>query len=68
MLFRSHETIFYVGDMSNGILTGLSSPFVTKCDYTADDILVKREKYKQLKRLADNAHSELGPFGEYDSF
>lgn len=60
--------MLYVGSLQNGILADIDN--LTKftplrTNYTVDEVIAHREEYARLKRLADNAHSALYPFGEY---
>jgi hypothetical protein len=62
-----HETTIYVGEMNNGVLVRLNPmPTTFRTDYTASGITAARDAYKQAKAKADEAHSMLYPFGEYD--
>jgi hypothetical protein len=62
-----HETSVYVAHVDGQTLSSMyDKQEPHKTDYTAEDIKAKREKYKQLKKLADDAQSALHPFGEYD--
>ena len=60
------ETTVYVGELNGDVLTKLSNAPQYRFDYSADEIREKREKYKALAKLADDAKSELFPFDEYD--
>ena len=61
-----HETVVYIGDMSNGVLTKISPNGGWKVDYTVAEVKAARERYEQANRAADDARSALHPFGEYD--
>ena len=62
-----HEVTVYVGKLSHGVLTELeSSEFKGRTDYTVDEVLQKRAAYESAKKAADDARSNLHPFGEYD--
>lgn len=56
----------YIGNLRNGVLTELCKPFEGRTDYDPLEVHAARERYKEAKRLADEAHSALWPFGEYD--
>ena len=60
-----HEAVVYVGNLQNGVLTSLCPPFVARCDYTVAEVEAKRKRYDELKKQADDARSDLVPFGEY---
>lgn len=62
-----HETSVYVAHVDGQVLSSMYDKQPPhKTDYTAADITAKREEYKRLKKLADDAQSALHPFGEYD--
>lgn len=62
-----HETSVYVAHVDGQVLSSMYDKQTPhKTDYTAADITAKREEYKRLKKLADDAQSALHPFGEYD--
>ena len=61
-----YEATVYVGNMRNGVLTELSKPFSARTDYTADEVIQKRDVYEKAKQAADDARSDLFPFGERD--
>lgn len=63
-----HETSVYVANIDGQILTSMYPGDAPKykTDYTAADITAKRQEYKRLKKIADDAQSALHPFGEYD--
>lgn len=63
-----HEVTFYVGELRGGVLERLSPhPFVGRTDYTEHEIQEKRARYEAAKKAADEARSDLYPFGEYDN-
>lgn len=55
----------YIGDVSNGVLVNIN-PIKPeyKTDFTVEALAAKRAEYKRLKDMAENALSELHPFGE----
>jgi hypothetical protein len=62
-----HETSVYIANIDGQNLSSMyDKPNQHKTDYTAEDVTAKRETYKRLKKLADEAQSALHPFGEYD--
>ena len=61
-----HEVSMYVGNLRDGVLESLYEPNVLRTDYTAEGVYRAREAYKAAKKIADDAHSALHPFGEYD--
>ena len=61
-----HETMVYVVDLRNGVLTGMCKQYMHRTDYTADEVRAKRAAYEAAKKAADDARSDLHPFGEYD--
>jgi len=63
---QQHEVGVYVGNMHNGVLESMMEREDYRTDYTADEIEVKRETYKEAKKIADAAMSALHPFGEND--
>lgn len=74
---RSHgnyyEVAVYVGDLGDKwtgqgqVLAKLNeTPFAGRTDYTAADIQAKRERYKELQKLADDAKSAIYPFDLID--
>jgi hypothetical protein len=61
-----HEIGVYIGNMNNGVLTSLHDSFSARSDYTVDEVAALRVDYKAKKKAADEAHSALSHFGEYD--
>jgi len=61
-----HETTVYIGKLNGTILSGIDPESHYKTDYTVDDIIERRAAYVIAKKAADNAYSDLFPFGEYD--
>lgn len=61
-----HDVSIYIGDMSDGILTGLHDTINLRDDYTAEEVLNLRADYKAKKKIAEEAESKLFPFGEID--
>lgn len=62
-----HETTFYVGETNGaGTLEKVVDQHEWRTDYTAEEIENLRKVWKKAKREADNAHSRLEPFGEYE--
>ncbi len=60
------DATFYVGELSNGVLTKLCDPPELRTDYTVERITELRENYKEAQRLATIAKVALGIFGEND--
>lgn len=57
----------YIAHIKGQVLSSMfDKPEPYKTDYTAEDIMAKRETYQRLKKLADDAQAALHPFGEYD--
>ncbi len=61
-----HETSIYVAHVRDGVAYELYDWTTAKTDYNAAYIAVARERYEAAKKAADDARSELHPFGEYD--
>jgi hypothetical protein len=67
-----YDITVYVGDMGNNfegkghLLAKLSSPFEARTDFTVEEVEGKRQRYKEVKKIADDAFSALHPFGEND--
>jgi hypothetical protein len=61
-----HETAVQVGALKGGVLVELSEPFAARADYTADEVLRKREAFEAAERAYREARSELHLFGEHD--
>lgn len=63
-----YETSVYIGEFDGQNLKSIHDNPDTqrRIDFTAEEITAKREEYKRLKKLADDAMSALQPFGEYD--
>lgn len=55
-----------VGELDRGVLTALCPAPQYRTDYSADEVAAARQRYKNAKRAADEAHSALYPFGESD--
>lgn len=62
-----YEVTVYVGEMRNGVLMKLSTPFKGRVDYTPKEIEGKREDLRQAEEALSNARSALWPFAERDS-
>jgi hypothetical protein len=59
-----HETSFSVGQVDNQVLTKVyDRPYNLRTDYTVEEVLAKREAYKQARIQADNCLSDLRDFG-----
>jgi hypothetical protein len=63
----SHEADAYVGKLTDGVLMELCEPFTGRTDWTAVEVVSKREAYEGAMRAADLIKSTLYPFGEYDT-
>ena len=61
-----HETVVYIGEMSNGVLTKICDPLKAKCNYTVEEVVEARKVHEAAKKKASDALSALHPFGEYD--
>jgi hypothetical protein len=61
-----YEASVYVGHMRNRVLEKFFDPPTLQSSYTVGDVLKAREKYREAKRIADEARSALDPFGEND--
>jgi hypothetical protein len=61
-----HETSVYIGNMRDGVLLSLCGPPEPRPAYRVEDIVAARDRYKEAKRVADEALALLGPFGEYE--
>lgn len=55
-----------IGELKNGVLEKIYPAPVLRTDYTVAEIEQKRQAYREAKKLADEAHSQLYPFGEYE--
>lgn len=64
---KYHEVCVEVGRLESGRLVELSEPFTGRADWTAKEVLAKREAYWDARKAAESFKSALGPFGEYDS-
>ena len=62
-----YETTVYIGDIQNGVLTKIGSPYKGRMDYTPEEITKKREELKQAEAAFNTARSNLYPFNERDS-
>lgn len=60
------EATVYVGKMDGNVLTEIDSAFEGRTDFTAEEILEKREAYEVARKAYDDARSALCPFGEHD--
>lgn len=58
-----HETVVYIGEMRNGVLTSIDDAPDQRTDYTVEELEAKREAYAKAKKIADDALSALYPFG-----
>lgn len=65
------EITVYICDLDNGVIRPDGrwyDPPNCRTDYTADEVKRLRADYEEKKRIADEAHSALYPFGEHDNF
>lgn len=60
------EATVYVGRLKDMVMTELSPARPLRTDYTAEEVTSKRETYRKLRDEANEALSQLSPFGEYD--
>jgi hypothetical protein len=59
------EECVYVGNLSNGVLTDMCHPVTDrKCDYRLEEIEAQQAEVKRLKKLYEEAKSNLYPFPE----
>jgi hypothetical protein len=63
----SHEADVYVGKLTDGVLMELCYPFTGRTDWTAGEVVGKREAYEEAKRAAEEFKNAFFPFGEYDT-
>ncbi len=61
-----YETTVYIGNLKNGVLTTLSTYEALRTNYTAAEILEKRQLYETALKISNDAKSNLHPFGDYD--
>ena len=61
-----HETTIPIGELDRGALISLSVATKYRTDYTADEVVAKRQFYRDAKRAADEIRNSLYPFGESD--
>jgi len=61
-----YEITVYVGEIKGKILTKINKAPNFNTKNRASDVVEARERYKEAKKLADEAHSALYLFGEYD--
>jgi hypothetical protein len=61
-----HEVMCYVGELRGDTLTVITPRVTLRTDYTAEEITSLRQAYRAAQTQADNAKSNLGPFGEWD--
>jgi hypothetical protein len=61
-----HETTVYIGELDGHTLTKLCDPFTARTDYSEAEVRANRKAYEDAKKIADDLHSKLYPFGEYD--
>lgn len=63
-----HEVSLYVGEFKGAVLSKVNDdkPFNLRTDYTPEEITAKRVAWESAKRVADELHGELHPFGESD--
>lgn len=60
-----NETVVYIGEMKNGVLTGICEPPTLRTDYRVEEITAKREAVEKAKALLSAAQSALYPFSEF---
>jgi len=60
------EESFSVAEMELDVVIKICEPYIRRTDYTAAEVIEKREAYKKAKALSDEAYSALRPFGEFD--
>ena len=63
---KSHEATAYIADLSNGILTRIYNAPELRTNYSVEQVQAAREAYEVAKKAADQAQSDLFPFGEWD--
>lgn len=62
-----YETVVYVGDLANGVLTSIERhPCTLRTDYTVEDVVKVRKEFEVARKVFEDARSALYPFGEYD--
>jgi len=61
-----HETTVYIGNLDGQTLIEIGTPFIARPNYTAQEIIERRDAYKKLQEAADDARYALRPFGVSD--
>lgn len=57
----------YIGKMESGVLKEICPPSeYHRTDYTVEEVLAARKKFKEAEEVYNAAKSALGLFGEYD--
>jgi hypothetical protein len=64
---QSHEAMVYVGTLMNGVLMELCEPFKGRSDWTAEEVVSKREAYWGAKKAAEAFKEAFYPFTEYET-
>lgn len=59
-----HEVGVYIGNMSNGVLTGMMDVDIRKTDYTVEEVKRLREAARKAQDAYHEARSACGIFGE----
>lgn len=60
------ESVAYLGELSNGVLTKLVDGDDARTDYTEAEVLAARQELAAAQKALSAAQSKLNYFGEYD--
>jgi len=63
---RGYDFSFRIGNVTDQILTGISTFHKERTDYTVEEILNTRKMLSEAKRVVHQLQSDLNAFGEYD--